>query len=345
MSSTEGTQARAPVVQRCPYCHESVSLEADHWVACQQCLARHHEGCWSESSRCASCGSDRALSAAGAGATLVPVAPVRAAAPASPPPVAAVGVAPASTSPVDEDAVRRATLHVLEPPSPLGSVPRTFANAASATLSLGLLPAFTAERAYVQHVRANAASAAPLPPLPADVRSGIEATRARAHTAGPGYAGARLALLALPAAGALALAIGLTAAGYLGLPNLGVRPGLARDLAYLLQLVAWLLGFLVLHLHRELVARHERHQVTAELVANALPPAPSLAFVTSLRASWAKRRLLDLLLMATGLVPVFGLLALPVAALRQRGALGLHEDHEQALANRLKQAALAKGKG
>ncbi|MDF1664912.1 MAG: hypothetical protein P1V97_24335, partial [Planctomycetota bacterium] len=31
---------------RCPYCHDNVQTNTDDWVACQQCLARHHEECW-----------------------------------------------------------------------------------------------------------------------------------------------------------------------------------------------------------------------------------------------------------------------------------------------------------
>jgi hypothetical protein len=41
---------------RCPYCHASVAADGDDWVACRSCLARHHQACWRESPRCASCG-------------------------------------------------------------------------------------------------------------------------------------------------------------------------------------------------------------------------------------------------------------------------------------------------
>src|SRR5207249_1423789 len=40
---------------RCPYCHEDVAVNDDEWVACKQCLARHHLGCWTEGSRCSAC--------------------------------------------------------------------------------------------------------------------------------------------------------------------------------------------------------------------------------------------------------------------------------------------------
>jgi hypothetical protein len=44
---------------RCPFCHEA--CEADDATVCQDCLARHHADCWSESARCAACGSARSL--------------------------------------------------------------------------------------------------------------------------------------------------------------------------------------------------------------------------------------------------------------------------------------------
>lgn len=58
------TRSRKGVVSglgRCPFCHDDVHVEAGAWVACQQCLARHHTGCWAEGGRCAACGAARAL--------------------------------------------------------------------------------------------------------------------------------------------------------------------------------------------------------------------------------------------------------------------------------------------
>jgi tetratricopeptide (TPR) repeat protein len=46
---------------RCPYCHDDIATQADDWVACKDCLARHHEACWDESGRCGSCGSEARL--------------------------------------------------------------------------------------------------------------------------------------------------------------------------------------------------------------------------------------------------------------------------------------------
>lgn len=40
---------------RCPYCHDDVPAAAEDGVVCATCLARHHEACWQETGRCASC--------------------------------------------------------------------------------------------------------------------------------------------------------------------------------------------------------------------------------------------------------------------------------------------------
>lgn len=41
---------------RCPFCHEDVDVLARDWLACRQCLGRHHVACWADARRCASCG-------------------------------------------------------------------------------------------------------------------------------------------------------------------------------------------------------------------------------------------------------------------------------------------------
>jgi hypothetical protein len=48
---------------RCPFCHDDVAVERETWVACSGCLARHHDACWAEGARCASCGGAEHLSA------------------------------------------------------------------------------------------------------------------------------------------------------------------------------------------------------------------------------------------------------------------------------------------
>jgi len=45
---------------RCPYCHDEVAVLAEE-VACEKCLARHHETCWRDAGRCATCGHSTRL--------------------------------------------------------------------------------------------------------------------------------------------------------------------------------------------------------------------------------------------------------------------------------------------
>jgi hypothetical protein len=42
-------------LHRCPFCHDDVRADGGGWVACAACLARHHEACWAEGGRCATC--------------------------------------------------------------------------------------------------------------------------------------------------------------------------------------------------------------------------------------------------------------------------------------------------
>ncbi|MCA8925764.1 MAG: hypothetical protein KDD82_28405 [Planctomycetes bacterium] len=49
---------------RCPYCHGDVSLDTA-WVACAECLARHHTECWDEVARCCSCSGTERLTREG----------------------------------------------------------------------------------------------------------------------------------------------------------------------------------------------------------------------------------------------------------------------------------------
>lgn len=50
---------------RCPFCHDSIDVRALRWVACAACLARHHDVCWAEAPRCASCGGQALVHAPG----------------------------------------------------------------------------------------------------------------------------------------------------------------------------------------------------------------------------------------------------------------------------------------
>lgn len=50
---------------RCPFCHESVDVEAGDVVVCEGCLARHHGACWAESGACSACQATNGLQAVG----------------------------------------------------------------------------------------------------------------------------------------------------------------------------------------------------------------------------------------------------------------------------------------
>jgi hypothetical protein len=50
----ESRRARRPST-RCPYCHDEL-LRRGGWVACVDCLARHHQACWAEGAGCGTCG-------------------------------------------------------------------------------------------------------------------------------------------------------------------------------------------------------------------------------------------------------------------------------------------------
>lgn len=47
---------------RCPFCLDACEAREDVAV-CTDCLSRHHQACWQEAARCASCRADEALGA------------------------------------------------------------------------------------------------------------------------------------------------------------------------------------------------------------------------------------------------------------------------------------------
>lgn len=61
-------------LSRCPFCHDDVRVATDAWVACEQCLARHHDGCWVEGAGCSSCAAQRALARPARRRSLAPLA-------------------------------------------------------------------------------------------------------------------------------------------------------------------------------------------------------------------------------------------------------------------------------
>lgn len=61
MTEETKTQSQQAGPQRCPFCHEAIDLEADKWLACEACLARHHADCWKEHGQCSACQGSSAL--------------------------------------------------------------------------------------------------------------------------------------------------------------------------------------------------------------------------------------------------------------------------------------------
>lgn len=75
---------------RCPYCHDSVDVASRDWIACADCLARHHAECWRETGRCGTCRGETPLEPPHASGVPAP-APARS---TSPPPAVAVAPRP-----------------------------------------------------------------------------------------------------------------------------------------------------------------------------------------------------------------------------------------------------------
>lgn len=58
----DDVHVHGPGALRCPFCHDAVDVDAAvAWVACERCLARHHEPCWHEAGRCGGCAHEVAL--------------------------------------------------------------------------------------------------------------------------------------------------------------------------------------------------------------------------------------------------------------------------------------------
>ncbi len=104
--------------------------------------------------------------------------------------------------------------------------------------------------------------------------------------------------------------------------------------ACLLQAVACIPVLVALHVLREAVRRHELHQALARLVAEAVPPLAAHEFLRYTQLRWNVRRFLDVAVSCTVLVPVAGMLFVPLAGIRMRGALALHEENELLLPRR-----------
>jgi hypothetical protein len=289
-------------ITRCPFCHETVAAESDDWIACKGCLARHHQGCWNEGKGCSSCHGT------------IPLAPARDASG----PAAGTSLGAVSTP---RDA-RRETAHLLEREARKteGVIP-----AVLAIPTAGISGVIAAERALRRHRRRNALEE--LRPLEGDVElaAKVEAARERAVS---GNAKSWLATFAFPM---LALAAFGNAIFMLIRVHDLNDPG-ALPLAFLFYALGWIVLATHLHLHRAAVRRHERDQAYVSLVSSGTAPDEAKALLGRFDGDWQKLLIPGVGATLFGLVPWFGLLALPGLAILQHLHLRTHETHEEELA-------------
>jgi hypothetical protein len=71
-------EARLEAVQRCPFCHDSITIDTADQVACKRCLARHHLACWNESGSCGACRATEPLVSSGSARLALPADTARA---------------------------------------------------------------------------------------------------------------------------------------------------------------------------------------------------------------------------------------------------------------------------
>lgn len=299
--------AFAKDTHRCPFCHEDVDVADDEWVACKQCLARHHVGCWSEGNRCSACQGGTPLVAPTTG-RFRPM-PTTDGVPALPP------------DGVSADAIRFVTSQALDEEHR-----RHLALAAAllTPLTLGVYPILTCEGAFAAHSTNNKTDERPLPCVSREIVARLRVAREHAYDWSRGLGVLRAALPSLTLVVSM-ISLGVALSYWF-------EGRYADDLkaAYLCQLVGLGATFAYLHVFRETVRRHEFHQFFVKLVSEAVPPNRAKEVLRVTRKAWNGRRALDALLTLLGVVPFLGLALLPIAGARMRGALLLHEEHEDA---------------
>ncbi|MBX3469949.1 MAG: hypothetical protein KF878_23990 [Planctomycetes bacterium] len=307
-ASREGVRP-AVAALRCPFCHEHVRAEDERWVACAQCLARHHDACWGESTACGACGHAASLAPAEARASGRDLGPV-------------------PRGPDETDHIRRQTAALLEQEA---ARDRAWSDAFLGPLTLGVVPMLRQERALAAHHAANVATEEPRPDLEPTVRARYEeALHARVDSP---------LRVTLPIVG---IAIGIFFVVWSRVQISGLDEGLPwlEFLQQLQTLQRFFLGGMAtallafsayMHAAREAVRSHERRQLFLRLVGGAVPKERVEKLVARFAGDWTKRRALDLLLTLLSLIPLVGLLLVPLIAARYSGSLALHERHEQDL--------------
>ncbi len=236
-------------------------------------------------------------------------------------------MAPVAAAP-DED--RRAASRILER---VGEREESSAAAFLAIPTLGIHTIFAAEKALARHRERNAGELSVPLLVSHDLEQRIDQARKRALS--PSGAGLRR-VLALGGYIAL-LATFITAVALDANPYRDTLWRLHEYPAVVPLYVTTWLGFtallaLYLHSFREAVRRHELDQLYVRLVGDAVSPEKTREIADKVQKAWRQRRGEDILVSLFGLAltPVFMLI---FVALRARGALALHEEHEELAMN------------
>jgi hypothetical protein len=303
---------------RCPFCHESVAPASDDWVACSQCLGRHHAACWEEGAACAGCGHTGRLTAG-----------------------EAHGTSPPAFTPVEQtDDVASARRKVASHFDRKSTNEWWWLEGIVGPLTFGLLPLMLNERRLRQRDVAVAGKAAELPDdLEPDLAQRIVEGRRRALSSrarGLFFGGATLAA-ALTLLWAI---VGLNTLNHSSYPYDDWNGYYAARKTFELGLIwGWIAltstAAAYLHTAREVVRAHELRRLFEALVLRAAPPAEADKLLKTAAERWTLRRIVDTILTLVAFVPVVGLLAWPFLCLRVGGALSLHDQNEELLDQRV----------
>jgi hypothetical protein len=276
--------------QRCPYCHESIAVDEDAWVACEQCLGRHHRSCWDESGSCSSCGHTQGLPNQQSITAPLDLAPLTEEV-SSPSQDLGPATAPAAT----ETDHRRETARLFDEDQErarlLASLPLT-------PLSMGLWPVIQGERRLHEHRQANQRLLDEEPiteDLAADLREQLHMARQRAGPTAGGV-GSLLRRYLAP----LASVVGWVSLFGCLLTWLVAQQGGGWNYTDMSLLSMWTmvasalaafgqLGYV--HAFREAVINHERDQLFVKLIARAVPPAASKDLLERLSRNWTVERI------------------------------------------------------
>ncbi|MEZ6189436.1 MAG: hypothetical protein R3F62_31100 [Planctomycetota bacterium] len=281
-------------LNRCPYCHDGIEIEAEGWLACGRCLSRHHPGCWSEGEGCASCGHESSL---------------------------------ARSAALDAGPPRPLAERQLEAYAAFGGDPSPSAGWVVDALTLGLASAFRAERTFLEHKQANQAQEPPFAEVERpDLKVKLYKVHARAFGVTPADT-ARKALLWVTALLPVLLLLVTVNCWVLGLIDEDAWNLTAFGVFCAFPLL------LTAHLHalRGAWVRHERGQQQARLVTRGAPTATVERLRAASEAAWALTGRQHLALTLLGACPGLNLLLPFVVPMALRRTEEQHKEHEASL--------------